>query len=361
MSTMSSSRLLAATLLLLLLVAGFGGNGQASVYEGKTVEIVVPFNPGGGSDAWARVIAPYLGQYLGASTQVVNIPGGSGIAGANEYVLRYPSDGMALLVSGGSTVFNYMFNVPAVRYEFRDMKAIYASPLGGVVYASADLGVTSPADLRTTNQPLIYGGISATGLDAMPLLVWHLLELDVTSILGYEGRGPIRVALEQGETTIDYQLMSAYQSSVAPMVEEGTAVPLFTFGMLDPDGNVIRDPMEPDLPSVYEVYKDFFGREPSGPAWEAYKAVLAAGVSSAKVLWVHGDVPADAYAELVAAATAMELDPEFAVAADAIIGEYDSYVGEAADRIFGAVTGLPSEVHDWLLNWLKEEHDVDVL
>lgn len=33
-------------------------------FEGKTIEWIIPFSPGGGSDTWARFNAPLLSKYL---------------------------------------------------------------------------------------------------------------------------------------------------------------------------------------------------------------------------------------------------------------------------------------------------------
>ena len=53
------------------------------------------------------------------------------------------------------------------------------------------------------------------------------LGVDIQAVMGYEGRGPARVAFEQGESNIDYQTTSGYLSNVVPLVEEGKAIPLF--------------------------------------------------------------------------------------------------------------------------------------
>ncbi|MEJ1995970.1 MAG: tricarboxylate transporter, partial [Limibacillus sp.] len=40
-------------------------------FEGKTIEWVIPFSAGGGSDVWARFNAPYLSKYLPGNPTVV--------------------------------------------------------------------------------------------------------------------------------------------------------------------------------------------------------------------------------------------------------------------------------------------------
>jgi len=69
----------------------------------------------------------------------------------------------------------------------------------------------------------------------------------------YDGKGAARVAFEQGEVNLDYQTSPAYLKNVQPLVDEGLAVPLFAFGILDENGDIVRDPVFPDMPSFAEA------------------------------------------------------------------------------------------------------------
>ncbi len=52
-------------------------------YQGETIDLVVPYDPGGGYDVYARAIAPYLGECLGAEIVVKNEPGAGGLLASN--------------------------------------------------------------------------------------------------------------------------------------------------------------------------------------------------------------------------------------------------------------------------------------
>src|SRR3546814_975124 len=69
-----------------------------------------------------------------------------------------------------------------------------------------------------------------------------MLGLDVEVIMGFKSRANGRMSTMRGETTIDYQTTPAYLKHIVPLVEEGTMVPLFTFGALDANGEIGRDP-----------------------------------------------------------------------------------------------------------------------
>src|SRR3954469_3250020 len=53
----------------------------ADEYPARTVRVIVPFAPGGGTDIVARILAQQLSQKLGQSFVIENRPAGSGIVG----------------------------------------------------------------------------------------------------------------------------------------------------------------------------------------------------------------------------------------------------------------------------------------
>jgi tripartite-type tricarboxylate transporter receptor subunit TctC len=72
---------------------------HAQQYPTKPVRLVVPFAPGGASDALARMAADKLGRSLGQSFVVENRAGAAGIIGS-DLVAKSPPDGYSLVISG---------------------------------------------------------------------------------------------------------------------------------------------------------------------------------------------------------------------------------------------------------------------
>src|SRR5689334_6321720 len=57
------------------------GRSALAAYPERVIKIVVPFAPGGGTDAVARVLAQELAKELGASVIIENKPGAGTILG----------------------------------------------------------------------------------------------------------------------------------------------------------------------------------------------------------------------------------------------------------------------------------------
>jgi tripartite-type tricarboxylate transporter receptor subunit TctC len=74
------------------------GSGQAPAWPARSVRIVVPSSPGGGTDIYARLLAQGLGEALKQQFIVENRPGASGSIGA-EIVAKTAPDGYTFLVS----------------------------------------------------------------------------------------------------------------------------------------------------------------------------------------------------------------------------------------------------------------------
>ena len=79
----------------------------AQTYPTKTIRLVVPFAPGGGSDTVGRLLAQRMSESLGVSVVVENKPGAAGVVGT-ELVARAPSDGYTLLLADSPHTFNHL-------------------------------------------------------------------------------------------------------------------------------------------------------------------------------------------------------------------------------------------------------------
>ena len=119
--------------------------------------IIVPFPPGGGADALARLMAPKLTELWKEQVIVENKPGASGHIGA-DFVARSPADGKTLLMSSTASLTEK--NV----HQFAPVTLVSASPYVLVVsLKTQSSSVTDLISFARANPGKLTFGSSGTG------------------------------------------------------------------------------------------------------------------------------------------------------------------------------------------------------
>lgn len=108
------TRALGAALLGIALLSP-GPHAAAQKYPEKTVRIVTPFGPGGGTDVFARILAQRLTEQYSQQFVVENRPGAGSTLGT-ESVAKAPPDGYTFLMTSASFSFNPGL-YPKLRYD----------------------------------------------------------------------------------------------------------------------------------------------------------------------------------------------------------------------------------------------------
>jgi tripartite-type tricarboxylate transporter receptor subunit TctC len=85
---------------------GVCGSAHAQDYPTRTITLVVPYPPGGGVDAMARVVAEKLSGVLGQQVVVDNRAGGSGLVGTRTFIKNAPDGYTLFLGHTGSISIN---------------------------------------------------------------------------------------------------------------------------------------------------------------------------------------------------------------------------------------------------------------
>lgn len=355
-------------------VFGLGGLGTLAAFAGCAptqtafqpsgrgiVDVVVPYSAGGGTDTWARFITPYFAslQREVERYQIENIPGGESITGTNAYARAKVVNGRQTLVASATTYFQSMLEHSVAEFDFAAMEPLALNGTGAVLWTSADTGITRAEDLFDGSRQHRYGGMSATGLDLVPLLALEALGADIRGVFGMEGRGPTRLAVQRGEADLDFQTTSSYLKQVKPLVDVGEAVPLFSIGSLV-DGEVVRDPNIPDIPTVTEIFakksQTLTPTAHESAAFRALQAFVVPGFFYQKGLWANaGTDPAviEKYAEMV---DELNADDRFIAEAGEALGGYDLVSGKAARKEFRAAMTLDDEVLAFTKTLLSDKY-----
>ena len=218
----------------------------AAFYKGKTVRFVVGVGVGGGFDAYARMIAPYLGRNLDATVVVENQLGAGGLVALNRISTAQPDGLQLMIVNGTPAALGQLLDQQNVRYDLTKLEhlgVIAAYPWIWLV--RKDSQVASVADAQKPDARLRWGGVGPTDGPADGAnITCHALKLNCQIVLGYKGSADIALAMERGEMDALY----VSDSSAAQYVKSGAARAVAAMGDK-------RSKLLPDTPTVFEQAK----------------------------------------------------------------------------------------------------------
>ena len=345
-------------------LATMAGDARAEVsFEGERIELLVPYSAGGGTDIYARFLAPLLSERLpGKPTIIVNnVPGAGAIAGSNQFQKRAKPDGKSLIAVSASATLNFAFRDPRVQYKLNKWNAILSTPVGTVVYAHSKTGIKSFEEIaQLRDEELLMGANNATGGDLRALLSLGLLGIDVKPVFGMN-RGDVYSSFERGEFNINFDTITAFETQVMPMVEQGIAVPLFSLGFVNDEGEYVRDLSHPEIPSYLEVYEKLNGKKLDGDAYKAWFSIFNLNVMASRAIMLPEGTPqeiVDTYNNAMRQLLAdIEKDPALKEKAFEVLGPGPHAVGAAANRNLRSAVDFDDSAYAWLKQWLKEELD----
>ena len=217
--------------------------GAQAQYPVKPVRLIVPFPPGGGTDAMARVLAPKLGESIGQQV-VIDNRGGAGATIGTEIAAKSPPDGYTLLLMTITNAIG-MSLYPNLKYDlvrdFAPVTRLATTPHVIVVHPSVPVQTVKELVALAKARPgaLVYSS-SGTGT-ASHLGGEYFGSLTGTKMLHvpYKGGGPSVVALVSGEAAVGFTTLP----SVIGQIKSGR---LRGIAMMTAQ----RSPSLPDLPTV---------------------------------------------------------------------------------------------------------------
>lgn len=222
-----------------------GATAQAQTYPTKTVRIIVPFAPGGGSDFIARAVAPSLSKAMGQQFVVDNRPGAGSTLGS-EIALKSPADGYTLLlISGSYTTSPSLYK--NMKYDaLNDMTPVVQTENGPyVVTVHPSLPAKTVKDLvaiaKSKPGELNYASTGNGGITHLSAELFAMRTGIKITHIPYKGTGPGVIDTIAGNT----QMMIAAVSAVIGHIGNGR---LRGLAVSSPK----RLPALPNMPTVME-------------------------------------------------------------------------------------------------------------
>ena len=216
----------------------------AQTFPSKQVNMIVPFAPGGITDALARLLATKLGERWKTTVIVTNRPGG-GTAVATRQVATSPGDGHTLFL----TAVPYVTNPLMLENLGYDPKALEPVILCGTT--TAILFVHTGLPVKTVKEFIDYAKqnpgkatLASSGNMTIPHLACELLAMRTGASIThvpFQGTGPAMVNVLGGQVSGIFDTMQAWSH-----VESGKLRPLAVAGAQ-------RMERIPDVPTFAEA------------------------------------------------------------------------------------------------------------
>jgi tripartite-type tricarboxylate transporter receptor subunit TctC len=250
---------ISAFMLSFALFFGFApAHAAESFYAGKTLTIVVGYPPGGGYAAYAQVLSRHIGKHIPGNPTVVvqHMPGGGSIVAANHLFNRTKPDGLTI---GMVNMFNmYSSHVGKGEGVFFDVsKWSYIGNLRSglpILLMRSDSFPTFEA-IKSAKRPVRLGHArKGDGHHLFALAVEEGLGVKFNHIFGYGGGGEIDLGLERGELDGRAANLNSYLVSKPDWIKSGFVNVLVQGGIAGKEGNIVRDPRIPQVPTIRERF-----------------------------------------------------------------------------------------------------------
>jgi hypothetical protein len=323
---------------------------------------IVPFSEGGGTDRLTRLLARSLAANLPGNPNVVvlNQPGGGSITAANAFHRNAPADGTTLIMASTSTFLPVLLEADVAEFDPNEWVAITGFARGALMYGIAEqLGVTGNgadpaadvAGLRASN--LRFGLETPISAEMLDLVSLNLLDIDARVIFGLSS-SDAEAAFLRGEMNLNTDSTFAY---LGDWGDDPSVVALWTYGVINEDGSLSRDPDLPEVPTFPEFYETVTGEAPSGLGYELHMALMNAKVMISKAIMLPPGTPDNIRDVYITAMRAVIADPDVAAALPREVGSMPLTFGAATQRSIAGGTSMSPEVRAWANDFLSTNYD----
>jgi tripartite-type tricarboxylate transporter receptor subunit TctC len=318
-------------------------------FQGKTITMIVGFAAGGGTDAYGRLVAAFLGKYLPGSPTVVvrNVPGADGITAMNYLVQQVAPDGYTITMASSTSADPLNYRKAQSHFDATKFPVV-----GGVIRGGEVLLINNEAKshlYNKTEKPAVMGSLSGIPRSGMQMTAWGtaFLGWNAKWVIGYRGTSPLMLALERGEIDMT---STANIFLVQKLIESGRFTRLAQTGSLK-NGILVPRPDFGDAPIFAKLMDGKITDPVARKAFEYWGTIavmdkwLALPPHSPKAML---DTYRDAYAKAVQ-------DPEFLERGKKISDDVTPILHEEVETLVNRLGSVSPEALDYMRNMLRKQ------
>jgi len=215
----------------------------AEFYRGRTVSLIAGFNPGGGADTYARLVARHLGKHIPGQPNVVvrNMQGAGSVIAANHIYNVSPKDGSELGLFAGNITIDPLIGGTQHKYDARAFNWIGAPASDSNVCLSRPQSPFKSIDDVLKREMIT--GTAATSTYDFPVVMNNVVGTKFKLVKGYAGSAALRLAMERGE--IEGFCGVGYNSMRTAGLTEGSSNILVQVGLA-------KSPHMPTVPFIFD-------------------------------------------------------------------------------------------------------------
>lgn len=351
MSQLTASLALAGAIGLAAAVFAAPANAEVS-FQGKTINVIINSNPGGGTDTFARLVSSALAQNLPGAPDLLyrNMPGGGGIQANNYFYSQVKPDGLSILTGSNTQISPPKLRGSAVKYNPAEYRYIGGTERLGslMVVRKSEMGrLSDPAA-----KPLVQGDIDGER-DGLLMGLWgkEFLGWNIRFVIGYASVPAVELAARRGEIDI---FANGNGTIIARMSADGLD-PITQLGTRDENDRIVARVAFPNVP----VFDDMITPKLSGKALKAYLSWRGDQLID-KWIALPPKTPDDVVAAYRKAYLQATTEPKSkATLLKAFGDDWGSYSGSTIDKIVKALVETSEEDLAFLIE-LRKKHALPV-
>jgi tripartite-type tricarboxylate transporter receptor subunit TctC len=315
-----------------ILLTGANADPIADFYRGKTVDMLVGYQAGGGYDIYARAVARHIGKQIPGQPAVIvkNMDGAGGLRVANFVFQSASKDGSVIASTGRGAAFDPLFGNKLAQFDGRRFGWIgSANSEVSICVSIKGSGVDKFEDLYD-RELIIAGTGAANDTDQIPKVINGLLNTRFRLATGYPTGAGLQHSMERRETFGRCGWSwSSIKATHPQWVTDGT-INLLVQVALQKHSELPHVPLITDFaktPEQREVLKTIFASQVLG-----------------RPFFTTPDVPRERLAALRRAFDAAMVDKEFLAEAEKLKLEVTPVDGVTVETLVNEIYRSPTDI-----------------